>query len=205
MNRNALQILSALVLAGLIHANASAQQRSVSKEPIRVVDASTGKTIPEVLMLPQYSTFRGISTILGEGPGRGTTRYYIARPYLYRSGTPFKQKLPKSFGLMVPVFLFVGKGRTLEGVLVVAPGYRPEWFIDFWVEKGEERTIRLTPISNEEWAAHLEKVFSPLEGDARLIEDHCGFWDLPAPCKLEIHYNKKERALVRSFLRGKAN
>ncbi|HEV2862291.1 MAG TPA: hypothetical protein VGX48_14870 [Pyrinomonadaceae bacterium] len=209
MNRTALIKLFAAVLACLPpSAGAGAQQREVSKEPVHIIDASTGKPIPEVLIIPRYSSFEGVSTLLGEGPGRGTERDYLARPYVYRSGARFGQKLPKSVGFMLPPFLWIGKGRSLESVLVVAPGYRPEWFSDFWPEPGEERKLRLTPATDDEWALLLEKRLGPLEQNTvRLIEGDCGFWHIPTPlglpaaCKLEIHYGKKERALVRSFLR----
>lgn len=99
-----------------------AQQRKIPKEPLQVVDASTGKLIPELLLLPRYSTFTGTSTLLGEGPGRGSYRDYLAKPFVYHTGDPFILRLPKSKGFVLPGFLFIGKGRTLEGVLVVAPG-----------------------------------------------------------------------------------
>jgi hypothetical protein len=49
--------------------HARAQQRKIPKEPLEVVDASTGKRISELLLISRYSSFKGTSTLLGEGPG----------------------------------------------------------------------------------------------------------------------------------------
>ena len=82
--------------------SAKAQQSKIPKEPLQVVDASTGKVIPEILLIPRYSSFKGTSTLLGEGPGRGSDRAYLAKPFVYRTGTPFTLKLPKSTGFGIP-------------------------------------------------------------------------------------------------------
>jgi len=178
---------------------ASAQQRKVPKEPLQVIDASTGKLIPELLLIPRYSSFKGTSTLLGEGPGGGTDLDYLATPFVYRTGTPFILKLPKSTGIGLPGLIFMGKGRSIQGVLVIAPRYRPLWFTSLW-SVGSERKLQLTLISDNQWSLLLEKTLSPLAQDVRRINDECSFWDLPTPCTLETRYNKKERELVRSFL-----
>lgn len=201
-----LRTIYAIVLIGIVMSLSGltnfvkAQQSKIPKEPLQVIDASTGKPIPELLLIPRYSLFKGTSTLLGEGPGRGTDRNYLAKPFAYHTGTPFILKLPKSTGFGLPGLLFMGKGRSLDEVLVVAPGYRPLWFSSLW-SVGSERKLQLTPISDNEWSQLLEKMLSPLEKDVALISDNCSFWDIPAPCSLKIHYNKKERELVRSFLR----
>ena len=59
------------MLIGLLAASTMAQQRSITKEPLQLVDASTGKLISEALLIPRYSVFKGTSTLLGEGPGFG--------------------------------------------------------------------------------------------------------------------------------------
>lgn len=176
-----------------------AQQRKIPKEPFQVVDASTGKLISEFLIIPRYSTFQGISTMLGEGPGSGTYGYYLDKPFIYRSGEPFIIKRPKSTGLNIG-FLFVGKGRTLNGIIIVAPKYRPLFVSDLWSMQGQ-RKLQLTPISDDEWSVLMRKQLNPLTKDAFLICDDYRFWDLPEKkCKLEIQYNRKEREVVRSFL-----
>lgn len=94
----------------------------------------------------------------------------------------------------------MGKGRSLDGVFLIAPGYRPLWFADLW-SPGSARQLKLTPISDNEWSLLLDNKLGHFEKDVTGIENDCSFWDLPSPCSLEIHYDKKERALVRSFLR----
>jgi hypothetical protein len=178
---------------------ARAQQSKIPKEPLQVIDASTEKLIPELLVIPRYSSFKGTSTLLGEGPERGTVRDYLAKPFVYRTGDPFILKRPKSTGLSLGPFAFIGKGRSMYGVLIIAPGYRPLWFTSLW-SVGSKRKFKLSPISDNKWSLLLGKALSPLTKDAPLISDDCSFWDLPAPCTLKINYNKKERALVRSFL-----
>jgi hypothetical protein len=191
-------LLPVVSLSGLSN-SAMAQQSKIPREALQVVDASTGKLIPELLLIPRYSSFKGTSTLLGEGPGRGSDRDYLAKPFVYRSGTPFILKLPKSTGFGLPGLLFMGKGRSIQGVLLIAPGYRPLWFTSLW-SVGSKRRLQLTPISGNEWSMLLEKTLSRLVKDVPRIEGNCSFWDIPAPCSLEIHYNKKERELVRSFL-----
>lgn len=176
------------------------QQKKIAEEPLYVVDASTDKSIPEVLVLPRHSRFKGVSTMLGEGPGGGTYTDYLAKPFVYRPGERFKVKLPKSTGFSIPGLLFMGKGRSLDGVFLIAPGYRPLWF-DKWWSPGDARKLKLTPIPDNDWSSLLDNKLGHFEKDVTRIENDCAFWSLPSPCSLGIHYNKKERALVRSFLR----
>lgn len=135
----------------------------------------------------------------GEGPQRGIDRDYLAKPFIYYTRNNFKPKQPKSPAVVLPPFVFVGKGITLEGVLVLSPGYQPQWFTNLW-SIGSERKLQLTSISNTEWSSLLEKTLSPLVNDTSHIKDECSFWDIPTPCNLEIRFNKKERELTRSFL-----
>ena len=196
-------LLRTILLIGLLAASVMGQQKSIPKEPLQVVDASTGQLIPELLLVPRYGSGKGISTLLGEGPSWGVGHDYLAKPFIYRSGTPFILKRPKSIGLAVPYLFAIGKGRSLYGVLLVARGYQPRWFTSL-SSVGSERKIKLTPVSDDEWSSLLEKTLSCLE-DVTLIKDDCSFWDVPTPCSLEIHYNKKERELVRAFLRGSSS
>ena len=184
--------------------HAIAQQRKISKEPFHIVDASTGKPITDILVIPRYSTFQGVSTMLGEGPSNGTYRNYLDKPFVYRTGEPFILKLPKSTGVNTG-FLFAGKGRSLNGVLIVAPKYRPIWFDNLWQTRDiwntrDIRDLQLTPLSDNEWSTLLEKELSPFVKDASRINDSCRFWDLLEKCSLEVYYGEKERELVRSFL-----
>jgi hypothetical protein len=181
---------------------ARAQRRRVPQEPFQVVDTSTGVTIPEILVIPLYSSYKGIF-IAPEGPSWGTARIYLDNPFVYRTGELFIIRRPRVFSGLPLLFVFIGEGRDLNGVLVIAPGYRPLRTDDLWWYPGYpdyERKLRLIPISDNEWSQLLEKELSPFVNGASHINDHCPFWDLPTPCSLEIHFNRRERELVRSFL-----
>ena len=52
--------------------------RKLSKEPFQIVDASTGKTIPEILVIPLYSSYKGI--FAPEGPSKAIVRSYLDNP-----------------------------------------------------------------------------------------------------------------------------
>lgn len=199
ISRVLLLVCLAVTSVGGPSASVMAQQKKIPEEPLFVVDASTGKSIPEVLFLPRYSRFKGVSTMLGEGPGGSSYSDYLAEPFVYRPGERFKLKLPKSIGFGLAGLLFMGKGRSLDGVLLIAPGYRPMWFSNLW-SPGSARHLKLTPIPDNEWSLMLDNKLN-FEKDVTRIENDCSFWDVPSPCSLEIHYNKKERALVRAFLR----
>jgi hypothetical protein len=175
-----------------------AQQKKIPKEPFQIVNASTGKPITEVLVIPVYYSFQGISTMLGEGPGGGTYRYYLNKPFIYRTGEPFILKLPKSSGLNAG-FLFIGKARILNGVLIVAPKYAPRIVSDLW-STGEGRKLPLKPISDVEWSTLLEKKLNLFVKDSSFAKEDCRFWDLPEKCSLEIKYDENERRVVSSFL-----
>jgi hypothetical protein len=176
--------------------------RKYLKKPFQVVDASTRKTIPEILVIPRY--FSAIEIlIVPEGPGRGTARNYLDKPFVYRTGEPFIIKQPKVFTGAPLLFVFIGKFRDIDGILVIAPGYRPLWTDDLWWYPGYpnyERKLQLTPISDNEWLLLLEKELSPFVKGASRVNENCQIWNLPEKCTLEIDYDKKERELVRSFL-----
>ena len=110
---------------------ARAQQKKVPKEPFQVVDASTGKTIPKILVIPRYSSAIGIF-IAPEGPSRGSVRNYLDKPFVYRTGEPFIIKQPKFFTGVPLLFVLIGKARETAGILVIAPGYLPLWTDDLW-------------------------------------------------------------------------
>jgi hypothetical protein len=181
---------------------ARAQHKKVPKEPFQVVDASTGKTIPEILVIPRYSSSIGIF-IAPEGPSKGSVRHYLNSPFVYRTGEPFIIKQPKVFTGAPLLFVLIGKAKDLDGILVIAPGYRPLWTDDLWWYPGYpsyERKLQLVPISNNEWSLLLEQELSPLVKGAPRINENCQLWGLPEKCTLGIDYGKKARELVRSFL-----
>ena len=183
-----------------------AQQRKIPKNPFRFSDAVTEKPIPEVLVLPRYFSAKGIF-IAPEGPAKGTYRNYLDQPFVYRTGAPFILKTPKFSGL--PLFpVLVGKGGSIEGILIVAPKYRPIWFDNLWQTRDiwntrDIRDLQLTPIPDNEWSLLLEKKLNPLTEASVLSVDDFQFWGLyEAERSLYIRYDKDERELVKNFFQS---
>lgn len=187
-----------LIVFSVFPNNVNAQQRKIPSEPFQIVDSTTGKSIDQILIIPRFSSFQGVSTMLGEGPGNGTYRDYLDKPFIYRPGEPFILKLPKSTGINA-IFIFVGKGRSIQDILIVAQKYQPQRVSDLW-STGDKRKLQLIPVSDDNWSALLERELRPIINDVSRINADCRFWDLPEKCSLEIHYDKKERKLIRSFL-----
>ena len=176
-------------------------QLTIRKDPVQFVDASTGEAIQELLAIPHYNSFKGVSTLIGEGPQRGTYRDYLANPFIYRPNSSFNPKQPRSAGLYGgPLWAYTFKGVSLEGVMILAPGYQPYIFIDFWPNTPQRR-VKLNPISSQKSAQELQKISTLLRKDKlKMSGDECYFWALPSPCVLEIRFKPKERELVHSFL-----
>jgi hypothetical protein len=196
-------IIFLLLVFFLCNLQIAAQQRKISKDAFQITDAATGQTITEVLIIPRYSSANGIF-IAPEGPAKGTYRYYLDKPFLYRSGESFILKTPKFSGL--PLFpVLIGKGRTIEGILIVASGYHPVWFenlwdIDLW-GKGDARKIPMTPMPEKEWSDLTKKNLLPLTKENILPVEDFRFWGFAgSESALYVYYNKKERELVRTFL-----
>jgi hypothetical protein len=191
-----------MVSLNCLSIRARAQHTKVPKEPFKVVDAFTGKTIPEILVIPRYSSGIGVF-IAPEGPAKSTNCIYLDNPFVYRTGEPFVITQPSVFTGLPLLFVFIGEVRDLEGILVVTPGYRPLWTDDLWWYPGYpdyKRKLRLTPISDSQWSRLLEKELSPFVNDASRINDDCQIWNLPEHCNLTIQYDEEERKRVRSFL-----
>jgi hypothetical protein len=197
-------ILSFVAIA--FSSGAMAQQKKIPKNPFKFRDAVTGKPIPEVLVLPRYRSAKGIF-LAPEGPAKGTHRNYLDKPFVYRTGAQFILKTPKFRGLPLPPVL-IGEGADIEGIMIVAPRYRPMWFDDLWRTRDiwntrDIRDLRLTPIPDKEWSVLLEKKLNPLTDESVLSVDDFQFWRLyEADPSLYIDYDKDERELIRRFLQA---
>lgn len=191
-------MLLTLVSLNSFSERVSAQKRRIPKEPFQITDASTGKPIPEVLVIPRYYSVTGIVPSLFV-KRKDVYRNYLDKPFIYRTGEPFILNVPK-FNRVPLIQISVAKGRDIDGALVVAPKYRPSWIGNLWAIGGD-RKIQLTPISDDEWLQLLEKKLNPLTTETVLVSDDYRFWDLPnEKFTLYIYYDNKERELVRSFL-----
>ena len=198
-----------LLILDCFQQSAYAQKKKVPKDPpFQVVDTSTGKTIPEILILPLYSHYAGVF-IAPEGPAYAKSHFYLDHPFIYRAGEPFKIKQPRVFTGLPLLMVFIGEGRDLEGIVALAPGYRPLWTADLWWYQWVppyERKIKLTPVKNDdEWSQILETDLKPFLNGASQVSDGCELWNLKGKCNLKVKYDKKERRLVSSFLQPTPN
>ncbi len=186
-------------IVGLHAELVEAQHIKVPEDPIQVVDAVTGETIPEILVMPLYSSYKGVF-IAPEGPSRAVAQNYLDNPFVYRAGEPFKVKQPRVFVGLPLLFIFIGKGKDLDGILVIARNYYPLWTDDLWMPPGHKRKLRLSPIPHERWLQLMKSDLNPVLNNSSRLRENCEIWQIPERCDLKIKYDKKERELVRSFL-----
>ena len=201
-----LAILSLVIVS--VCPQVRAQERKIPKNPFVFTDAATGKPISEVLVLPRYYSGFGIG-IAPEGPGKATFRAYLDKPFLSRTGDPFILKTPKFRGLpLLP--LVIGKFGGIDGVLIVAPKYRPLWFDNLRQTRDilntrDIRNLQLSPIPDNEWSRLLEQKLNPLIRESLVPLDDFQLWgfyeDDPAH-PLHIDYNRNERELIIKFLQS---
>jgi hypothetical protein len=191
-----------LILQGFVVIT-DAQHKKIPKEPFQIVDNSTGKNVSEVLIIPRYYSASGVLIASPKVTGAiPTVHQYLKHPFIYKTSEQFLIKKPMFFKGLPLLFVFIGQFKDIEGVLVVATGYRPLWTDDLWAETryNEERKMKLTPISDEEWAMLLKNELNPLmKGDSQ-ITSGCKMWDFPAECAIKVDFKKKEKEMVSSFL-----
>jgi len=190
---------TALILCGLTACALSRQlaQLEVRHDPFILLDKQSSQYAGEVLVVPRYSSFQGVASGGGHGPGAGRDRVYLAAPFLYRSGEPFIPEQPNSAGF-VAAGAFLGKGVSLDGVLIVAPGYRPIWLWSLW-DKGSSRSITLVPLSREDGARQLHEVSALLHKEF-LRGDERELWSLGGDATIEVRLAPDEIATVDAFL-----
>lgn len=191
-----------LTLQGLV-AVTDAQHKKIPKEPVQIVDASNGKVISEALIIPKYYSANGIYIASPEPSGMvPRVRQYLKYPFVYKTGEQFLVKKPMFFKGLPLLLVFVGQFKDIEGIMVLAKGYRPLWTDDLWGSSldNQPRKLTLTPISDEEWAKLLKNELNPLVKGDEKITSGCKIWDYEADCELNVDFKKKERELIRSFL-----
>jgi hypothetical protein len=130
----------------------------------------------------------------------GKDRFYLSDPFRYYAGTPFSPPQPASQGILWGEgWAFAGKGRSLDGILVLAPRYRPLWVSDFWGGQ-ERRRWQLAPIAPAEAASELKRLLAVLERDELSDYEDYSLWSLGFGYRLEIRFTEADRQLVRTFL-----
>jgi len=140
-------------------------QLPVPSMPLIVLDSRTFRHLQRVLIIPRYSSFKGASSGAGHGPSVGSDRCYLAHPFVYEHGTPFKVNEAKAVGVVWGLgSAFSGQGISLDGVTVVARGYEPLWFYDLWNQQGATRRqpIELARIPDAETESRTRQLLTLL-------------------------------------------
>lgn len=181
--------------------SAKAQHIKVPEDRVQFVDAVTGKTISEVLVMPRYSLAKGVF-IAPEGPRKAVVSNYLDHPFVYRDGEPFKIKQPLRFVGLPLIPVFIGQIKDLDGILVIARDYFPLWTEDLWRPAGQQRKMKLSPIPHERWLELMKSDLDPVMKKTSRLRENCELWQIGNRCDLKIKYDKKEREVVRSFLTG---
>jgi hypothetical protein len=178
----------------------SEDRLKIDPRDIHFLDSSTESPIAEVLVIPHYVKVESRSTPFKRRDD--VSKSYVSNPFLYRKGKIPRPLKSKSQGIVwIPGCLFTGKEIFMEGALVLAPGYQPQWFrpdsID--VRKGQ---FFLNPISEEKSTQVMEDVLKQIsEGTLRMPLECSRYYR--DPCTLEVRFKKKELERVRSYLQGK--
>jgi hypothetical protein len=171
----------------------------VSHEPLAIVDIKSRASIERVLVLPRYSSSSGISTLAGHGPGAMGDKFYVAHSFVYQQGFPFAPSQPSSTGIVWGWFWgFTGTGKSIDGVLLVARGYKSLWFYDLW-SRSLETKIEMTPLSRQEALIELQDI-QRLLGSAIINGESTLRWSLGSTYPLYVRIDAHERTAVDAFL-----
>jgi hypothetical protein len=138
--------------------------RSWEARPIEFVDDSSGKLIPEVLVVPVYARALGVGTSSGEGPSSGGFgQVNLRHLFVHQPATFFPLTPPKSFMVIVgPGAVAGGVASTIVDLVVIAPGYKP-YYVDDW---SLAANIPRFPMSrcalseSQRWLADFERILS---------------------------------------------
>jgi hypothetical protein len=178
-------------------------QLPLSEKPIEFVDATTGASVERVLIIPQYSVSSGVSTGAGHGPGAMAETSFIAFPIVYRTGELLKVRQPDSKGLLLPG-VFVGRGVSVEGVTVLAPGYLGAWFHKLW-ERPSGLKVPLTAMT-EGWDAHRDRLIEHLSRarirGRELNRLESELLNVSPELSIEVRLEEGDRQRIRDLLGG---
>jgi hypothetical protein len=97
--------------------------RPIGDEPVRFVDAVSGKPVDRVLVIPVYETGFGAWAMPEGDPGATLESATIANAFIYPSGEAFQIKQPLSWGIVWLFLGLTGSATSLDRVYVCAPGY----------------------------------------------------------------------------------
>jgi hypothetical protein len=175
--------------------------KRVPKDPRAFTNAKTGAAIGTILVIPRYTSRSGHS------PGSIRDKVFIAHPFLYRQGTPFALQQPQSAAVIYVwhnEFAFAGAGTTIDGAIVVAPGYKSRWDWDLWTRdedlwSHDGKTRTLTPLAASDASKELQTISvlidqEVLSGPSRDIFSYAG----EGP--VYVRLTDEEKRMVREFV-----
>jgi hypothetical protein len=179
----------------------SAGHSPIPTTPVVFVDGKTYEQLDRVLIIPRYSSFRGLSTGAGHGPGGGNYRRYLADPFIYKRGELFEPRLPKSTGIIWgPGWGFTGKGISIDGIAVVARGYRPLWIGDPWGASSRPEPISLMPLPPPDADLEVERILELLRRSKLVGMETDPFENFGG--ETDIRFSEAQMTVIEQFLRG---
>lgn len=193
-------LLLLLGLAGITGCFPYYSEIEIPKDRRTFLDAKTGKTIENVLIIPRYSSFVGISSRAGHGLGRGAHSMYVANPFTYRTDTPFTITQKRSAGFLLGFFTaWMGWGNSTDGVLVIAPGYKSLWVWDLW-GNFDHFKHELIPLAIEDGAQELNALQTLLAKEMIEGLDNEKRWSIGVGLKIAVQFADADKAVIRAFL-----
>lgn len=202
---------SLLAFAALLHCacipyygHGGGEPRAYAEAVFR--DASNGEPSPAVLVIVCAKEFGGVSVLKTPHDAWevGGNERYLTRPFVHESGSWFQIRYPKDVELIffLPLAM-LGWDETLEGVTVIAPGYR-----SLFLDRDELNTpdlFKLTPLSAIDSASELSELKRLLAAEQLAGRDTERFrrasrYAPSASDTLDVSFTPEERELVQAFL-----
>jgi hypothetical protein len=179
------------------------QGKRVTGDAVHLVDARSGRDVPEALVIPRY--FSGLAAgVVPEGrPGfGGAASIYLARPFIYEEGSRFELYQPKSLAFFV-LPAFVGRIADLDGATFFAAGYRPEWVQSSFTSP---KKLLLHPVPIDVAVRDLRHLSALVEQGAITGLDR-DWWQreesyarVPETVAFEICFSRTEQRRVQEYL-----
>ncbi|WP_298037810.1 hypothetical protein [uncultured Desulfuromonas sp.] len=209
--KNILTFLSLSVLVSCFPLGGQLKE-DVNSTAFQIINSDTNKEIDEVFCIPQYSSYTGVSTGLGETGGRGSSNTFFANPIIYKTGDKFEIEQGSAFGMFfIPKATWIGSSWSLDNVIFVAPGYKPKIVWDLWGDRTlhigygatkqkilEKDVVRLDPFELSLTKENTKKIKHILQQEVIEGEENYLF-GLKNHKKHQIRFSLKERNILKEF------
>ena len=169
----------------------------VTKGPLPITDSTSNQLIAECLLIPRYTESSGVSTGYGHGSEAMSHSVFLASPFIYRAGETFAPQEGDINGVFA-FGVFAGSGFDLDGVAVIAPGYKSQYISSLW-DPLNPRYFELEPLAVSDALAELNYVSSLLSRDELRGEER-KTWSYAGDGSIDIRFNPNERQLVVAYM-----